>query len=160
MQSKGKNTPFTIKHVEPIKIRKVRVSSRKVKKPITSDEHTTSTEYGNSTAVTQKSMNRCYTHKPEPTKETINFSHTLSRNDPFADIQEIRENLEDDEDSVILTLNELLSQQMPIKEEFGSKDNGKKPPLSGLKVKLREKIIPIKSERMLNRVASHRILFK
>lgn len=160
MQSNPKPMQISIKHMEPIKIRKVRVSSRKAKKPASYDEQTYSTEYGNSTAVTKKSLARGYTSRVPNNRNSMNFSHALSRNEQIDDIQEIHENLEKDDDSVILTLNELLSQQIPVKNEPVVKDSGKKSTLAGLKVRMKERIAPIKSERVLPRNLSQRVLFK
>ncbi|OMJ82302.1 hypothetical protein SteCoe_17016 [Stentor coeruleus] len=160
MQSNPKPMQISIKHVEPIKIRKVRVSSRKTKKPASYDEQTYSTEYGNSTAVTRKSMAQGYTSRVSNNKNNMNFSHTLSRNEQIEDIQEIHENVENDDDSVILELSELLSEQITVKNEPVDKDSGKKNTLTGFKVRMKERIVPIKSERVLPRNLSQRVLFK
>lgn len=158
MQTKTKVPQFSIKHMEPIKIRKVRVSSRKIKKPPPCRDHTYSTDHGISTSTTQNTLNRVQTSRDTLCINNMNFSHTLSKNEAFANIQEIHENPENEEDSVILTLSELLSQNVPEKSNSHTITTTKKPPLTNIKIKLKEKIIPVKTERSLPRAASHRIL--
>lgn len=158
MQTKSKVPQFSIKHMEPIKIRKVRVSSRKIKKPPPYRDHTYSSDHGISTSTTQNTFNRVQTFRDTLPINNMNFSHTLSKNEAFANIQEIHENPENEEDSVILTLSELLTQKIPDKNNSHTKSTIKKPPLTNIKIKLKEKIIPVKTERSLPRASSHRIL--
>jgi hypothetical protein len=89
----------------------------------------------------------------------------FSRHDCFYGIQEINENPENEEDSVILELNELLSGQKGIKEETkkenaeGGKEEARKPPLAHLKLKVKGKVVSAKTERVgMRRVASHRLI--
>ncbi|OMJ90420.1 hypothetical protein SteCoe_7227 [Stentor coeruleus] len=155
MQTKTKVSEFTIKHMEPIKIRKVRVSSRKIKKPPSYKDYKYSTEHRIST---QNPLNRVQTSRDSLPINKINFSNTLSENEAFANIQEIHENPENEEDSVILTLSELLSQSIHEKTNPHAKAITKKPPLTNIKIKLKEKIIPVKTERSIPRALSHRVL--
>ena len=158
MQNTGKIASFNIKHIEPIKIRKVRISSRKSKASYETRDKNSSSEHVNSTAVSQQSLTRTVSSRGSNIASNINFSSNFSGQEGFNNIQEIHENPENEEDSLILELNELLSQQMPLREE-PKREAISKPPLVNLKIKLREKKVPVKTERvMLKRVASHRLI--
>lgn len=152
MQSLTKFPQFSIKHVEPIKIRKVRVSSRKLKESIKYSERTTTSENINSTRKTKNSESLLRSNISQATRTIIN-SKNLSFKEYFGGIKEIYENPENEEDSVILELNELLS-QIHLEKKPSFKDLKKKPPLANLKFKMKNKIKPVKTERRLSRVLS------
>ena len=75
MQYKQKLIPFNLKHVEPIKIRELRISSRKCKRTISISDRNSSTEHGNSTAVSQKSMSKITSSLVSGKFESDNISH-------------------------------------------------------------------------------------
>ena len=159
MQRRDKLVSINLRHIEPIKIREMRISSRKTKRSIATREKTSSSEYGNSTAVSQKSMSKMGSSVSSAKFENENCSqNSIAINqDPFLGIQEINETSEYEEDSVILELNQLLTTKVKTKER-SSADRAPKPPLVNLKIKLKEKIKPIATSRKLSRAVSHRVL--
>lgn len=147
MQSLPKFPQFTIKHVEPIKIRKVRVSSKKIVKYSKNSERTTPSDRMNSQRLNKN---------PEPllssNNSQVSKNFTCSQNSKvseyFGGIKEINENLEKEEDSVIIELNELLS-QLP-KDKPVIKDHHKKPPIVSIKIKLKDRLNKVRTERNLS----------
>jgi hypothetical protein len=151
MQSFSRVPHFTIKNIEPIKIRKVRVSSRKIKQNYQNIEKTSSTECPSSTQMSHRSgssqsVNRGNFHS------SLGKSISSSTFGAFQGIKEIKENPEVEEDSVILELNELLS-QIPKDSSKG----GKKPFVS-LKMKLKEKIVSAKTERNISGASGRKLI--
>ena len=159
MQHREKPLSINLRHIEPIKIREVRISSRKTKRSIATREKNSSSEYGNSTAVSQKSMSKIGSSISSGKFEIENCSHNIiaPNQDPFLGIQEINETSEYEEDSVILELNQLLSKKTKTKQRLNA-EKAAKPPLVNLKIKLKEKIYPIATSRKLSRAVSHRVL--
>lgn len=154
MQSFSKLPHFTIKNIEPIKIRKVRVSSRKIKKNFQNTERTSSTDCASSTQMSHRSgSNHSLNRLTMVPNSMASESSTALGN--FRGIKEIKEDPEIEEDSVIFELNELLS-QLP-KE---SQKDCKKIPMVSLKMKLKEKLVPVKTDRNLSRACSRKLLLK
>ena len=152
MQSFSKLPQFTIKSIEPIKIRKVRVSSRKTNKNLQHAERTNSTDCASSAQMSMRSISNHSLNKfaKIPNNVASESSTALLR---FQGIKEIKEDPEVEEDSVILELNELLSliPKVPKKE-------CKKMPMVSLNMKLKEKLVSMKTERKLSRACSRRLL--
>lgn len=114
-----------------------------------------SSEYGNSTAGSQKSLSKAgYSQRLD--SENFSQSNIRSNKDSFQGIQEINEIQEYDEDSVIMELNQLLTKKKKKHERTATERSGK-PPLVNLKLRFKEKIIPI-TTRKISRVASHKVL--
>lgn len=152
MLTKLKISKVSFNNLEPIKIRKVRVSSRKPKSQILGQKSLFSTR-----KIMIKDLNHNTLSQNFPFPNTFdggvaNFSHSSAKKTPYDNIQEIQKGPENEDDSVILALNDLLCQNLPEKEESNYKNCLKKPQFKSLKIKLREKIIPVKSERNFNRI--------
>ncbi|OMJ79719.1 hypothetical protein SteCoe_20196 [Stentor coeruleus] len=152
MLTKLKVPKFSLNNMEPIKIRKVRVLSRKPKNQIFGQKSLFSTDHKMISTLNHNTFSQNCLFPNTFDEGLMNFSHGLVRKVPYPSIQEIKKKPEIEDDSVILTLNELLSQNLPEKDESSYKSCYKKPQFKSLKIKLREKIIPIKSERNLNRI--------
>jgi hypothetical protein len=130
MQNLRKTMQLNLKGIQPIKIRNVRVSSRNTARSTACNEKHTNSEFGNSTAVSQKTSSRVGSSHSSARSDLSNFSQGMVANqDPFIGIQEINENPENEEDSLIIELNELLSIKKIPKEPKSSKEISKKPPL-------------------------------
>lgn len=147
MQSSSKFPQFTIKHVEPIKIRKVRVSSKKIMKYSKNSERTTPSDRMISQRLNNNSEALLSSNNSQLPR---NFTSTQNSkiSEYFGGIKEINENLEKEEDSLIIELNELLS-QLP-KDKPTIKDHHKKPPIVSIKMKLNSKLSKVKTERHLS----------
>jgi len=152
MQSLTRFPQFSIKHVEPIKIRKIRVSSRKFKESIKQSERTTTSEHINSTRQSKKSESHLRSNTSQGLNTIVNPKNSSSK-EYFGGIKEIHEYPEIEEDSVILELNELLS-QIPLEKKASLKDFKRKPPLVNLRFKIDNKIKTVKTQRCLSRVLS------
>ena len=157
MQSRVRFHAIDLKQIGPIKIRDVRVTSRKSKKIMTSREGNSSSEYGNSTAVSQKSISRVASSQ-KSTKPDFDFFQ-IDGQDPFLGIQEVNENSEYEEDSVLMQLNELLATSSKT-EARKSTETTLKPPIASLKSKIKDRIGGVISSRKIVRAISQRSIRK
>lgn len=138
MESNQKNIPFTMRHAEPIRIRTVKVSSRKCKYPGSLIHSGSTNKHQLSTATrteilksADSSINSVFS---KSTKASENFTNTQPL---FSNIQEIEEKSNSDEDSLILELTDLLNKKSEKKQE-------------------KKKII---SRKTIPKVMSHRVFF-
>ena len=160
MQKKLKLVPFNFKQIQPIKIRDVRVSTRKNKRTVESNDRNLSNENRSSTAASQKSLSSTGRSIGSARFDSsINSIHSIGFiQEGFNEIQKINEKPEYEEDSVILELNDLLSIDKNEKHEGFLTERVSKPPSGKFQSKITEKIIPLKSVRKVHRNFSHRIL--
>ena len=148
--------PFSIRHIEPIKIRKVKVSNRKTTNPSLLASNTSSTKCGISTASSQPSM--------KPSEFSFNSVLSSTSRNPvpqylFASIQEIHETSVNGDDSLILELNNLLSKKPSAKESVVARP---KDPIQidlDLRPKASKEKSQLKPAKKLPRVLSHRAFY-
>ena len=158
MQDKEKLVALSLKHIEPIKIRKVRISSRRSKKSLHANEKNSNSEYGNFTAASQKSLIG-FSNAGNMIKFDSNglySDNVIKTQDFFEGIQEINEKSENDDDSVIMQLNEMLNDKSSKNEKNRPCIEHPKPPMAGFKIKIKERINPIVSSRKLTQTKSYK----
>lgn len=140
-----------LKHIEPIKIRKVQVRNLK-----TSASTKNMPDHADSSAMSQKYTKELFSLTNSLQIDSFAFSQTLSLNqDPFERIQEKSES--ENDDSLILELNSLLTSEVPRKKTKKTKENLIGPYVPMSKTVKKDKII-IKTDRKIIRAASQKHL--
>ena len=156
MNSLGKSVTCRSTLREKIKIHTVRISSRKSrtsnKLQIDSaniESETLSYTNHRSSSTTSSTMN---------SRLSASKMFSISQEELFTDIQEINEHPENEEDSLIYELNEMLNLEKNKKPTKISDTSQKKSKLSIVKIKLKKNIPAIKTERNIPRVNSQRLI--
>ena len=154
MEQHEKTAKFRIRHIEPIKSRRIKVSNRRTTKPGLLNYHSSSTKCGITATTSQNPV--------RPSDFSFNSVLSNTRKNSvqqslFCNIKEIQETSANDDDSLIIELHNILN------EKPSTKETGVPRPKEPMRINLD---LPTTKERDLSKpakklpkVMSHRVFY-